>query len=126
MDENYLEKHLQERVKEQNEKITGLEKQLRDLSKSKTPTTLFYLFVATFTFIYILGMIRIYQKTTENTLIFEKGVAGLRVTQTELKERLTYTSIKADQIDTSVFRLQDKFDKAISEIRKEIRGKNNK
>lgn len=118
MTENYME----ERVKAQDEKIKDLEKQVRDLSKSKTPTMLFYLFVGTFTFIYIIGMIRIYQKTTENTLVFEKGVAGLRVTQTELKERLTYTSIKADQIDTSVFRLQEKFDKAISDIRKEIRG----
>lgn len=119
MDESYVV----ERLDKQDERIKDLYDKIDKIAESKTPSKLFYFFVGTFTLTYIIGMILVYQQTTKNTLIIEKGIAGVRITQTELKERVTYTSIKAEQIETSVFRLQDKLDKAISDIREELRKK---
>lgn len=123
--ENYykqlLDEQFNERINEQNRRIKELERKVENLSETKTPTKLFYLFVSAFSLFYVIGIVRIYQKTTENTIIFEKGIAGVRVTQTELKEKIAYTTVKSEQVENAVYRMQDKIEEAIREIRKQIR-----
>lgn len=125
-------------LKNQSTEITRLRNDIRELHKKidtrvestskkiseKTPSKLFYLFISIFTIIYISGMVATYKKANENTLIFQNGLTSLRVTQTELKERLTYTADKTDKVEIGIDKLQDKLEEAIRDIRKQIREGN--
>lgn len=129
---------LEQSVQEQKNKIEHLENEVNDLRASigerfltasqdaqkeldkKTPSKLFYLFISTFTILYLYGLISVYTKSTQNILAFTQGFTSIRITQTKLAEKLDYTIAKSDHIETEILKLRDQ----VSEILNKIKDKN--
>lgn len=128
---------LEKSFEEQKYKIEQLEDEVNDLRASigerflkasqetqkslekKTPSKLFYLFIGTFTLLYLYGIISVYTKSTQNTLAFTQGFTSIRVTQTRLSEKLDYTITKSDDIEKEILKLRDQVSEILNKVKDE-------